>query len=314
MRAYESVESHDHDWERPWRLMRVALIYLLDVIEVARDEVDGGLDPLVISLVSTACVAPVTQDPRLQRAYATLDRPPPDDLRRPITINAIAGSLGLPFETVRRTVHRLAERNLVEITPRGVVQSEAAVLDESYVRLAGARYDRTRRLYADLQALGVALPGPDDPEPLAGPPVRIVNRLIGEYTLRMVERLMRWTGEPLRGLMLLEIARASADHLDLQAFSGPEPISDAQRRAVRISEVARRLKLPNETVRRHLQALEADGLLKRRPQGYFISAAKLGGDDAREATVGALQDFRRFAEKLGQLGVLAWWDDEARRV
>src|SRR6185295_13738301 len=85
------------------RAMRLWLLFLLDIIEIARGP-GQGYDPLILGVVSSASVATVNQDIRLQLAYATVDRPPPDALRRPVSINAIARSLGLPYETVRRRV------------------------------------------------------------------------------------------------------------------------------------------------------------------------------------------------------------------
>lgn len=310
MTASDTSAPPSGPWRRPWRLLRLALIYQLDVIDQARLDVSGGMEPLVASTVFTVCVAPITRSARLQRLYATLDNPPPDHLRRPITINSIAASLDMPFETVRRTVHRLVERNILQLTPRGVIFPAASAMGEGYIRPATARYERTRRLYQDLRAAGTPFPPPDDPEPLPGPPVRLVNRLIGEYGLRVMERVMRWTNDPLRAVMLMQVARASADHLEPEAFDEPDPITNFIPRPVRVSEVARALDIPHETVRRNLRALESASLLKREPAGYLINLEMITEEAARESFRGGIRDFRRFVERLARLGVFAWWDAE----
>src|SRR5262245_42066104 len=94
-----------------WRALRLSLIFVLDLIEIGRG---GGeaVDPLILGVISQASITPVTLDPRLELAYATVERPPPDDIRRPVSVSAVARSLRLPFETVRRRVALLVEHGL----------------------------------------------------------------------------------------------------------------------------------------------------------------------------------------------------------
>src|SRR5690349_5823504 len=92
--------------------------FALDLVKLGgfgRDVIDG----LLLVAISQANVAQITRSPELQRTYARLDEAPPDDLRRPVSINAIAGSLRIPFETARRRIASLAEADVVRMTPKG---------------------------------------------------------------------------------------------------------------------------------------------------------------------------------------------------
>src|SRR5687768_16284064 len=69
----------------------------------------GGREPIVALLVlavNQANIAPLTLDPQARSRYGALEAPAPDAARRPVSISAVAASLGLPFETVRRRIRR----------------------------------------------------------------------------------------------------------------------------------------------------------------------------------------------------------------
>ena len=130
-----------------WRALRLSLVFVLDVIEISLGDGDI-IDTALINAISTASVARVSGDSDLDAHFATIEAPPPDEMRRPVSVNALAQSLRLPFETVRRRVGRLVRAGLLEIRPAGVIQSAAAVMDPAYLAQAVARYERLRRFYS----------------------------------------------------------------------------------------------------------------------------------------------------------------------
>ena len=76
--------------EAPHNTMRVAgrlsNAFALDLVRLGgfgRDVIDA----LLLAAISQANVAQITRSPELQRTYATLDHPPPDELRRPVSIS-----------------------------------------------------------------------------------------------------------------------------------------------------------------------------------------------------------------------------------
>lgn len=300
--------------------MGLSLIFLLDIIEITRGP-GQILDPLILSLISSASVAPVRHDPRLEQAYATIANPPPDELRRPISISAVARSLRLPFETVRRRIGRLVEAGLCEMTPRGVVQPATAVTGPVYLAQAIGRYERLKQLYFDVLAAGAPpglLPRPTPAVLPGGPPVRLANRLIADFALSAMDGLMVQVGSPFRALILLEIARASAENVHSVASDNAAPASGEQIRPISVAGLAQRLRMPPETVRRHVLVLQGDGHVRRVEGGVMIAADALRRGAARQSARDNVRNLNRLFARMGRLGVLAWWDTEndpaARRI
>lgn len=295
-----------------WRTARLSLRFMLDLIELARD---GGelLDPLILAAVIDANVAHLNARPELQHAYATLDSPPPDELRRPVSVNAVAQSLNLSFETVRRRVAHLAGRGLLSVTPKGVFVPQALLSSFGYEVLTMARYERLRAFYLDLKALDALPPLPPaeaclPPEP---PPVRICARAVSEYSLRVVEMLIRATGDPLSGLLLLALIRANTEHIPMEALVHRTALADHERRPVRSAELARQIRMPAETVRRHMVMLEKAGLCRRRPDGYVVSPETAGREKVLRLIEENAAGVHRALARLSRLGVLDLWDRQA---
>ena len=109
---------------------RLAVGFALDLVKLSgfgRDVIDG----LLLAAISQANVALITRDPDLQHTYASLDQPPPDELRRPVSINAIAGSLRIPFDCRTPGRHPApcpAEFRLLSRGRRGKLRSGAVAL------------------------------------------------------------------------------------------------------------------------------------------------------------------------------------------
>lgn len=298
-----------------WRIGRTSLSFLLDTFGASRG---GGdiIDPLLVTAVLDANVAPVAQDSTLSLRYATLEAPPPDDLRRPVSVNAIAASLRMPYETVRRRLTRLAGFGAVTVTPKGVVTPMGTVDNVFYRVVAVAHYERTRRFYFELKALGALAdvnPRPAEAPRHESPPVRLANRLLSEYSLRMIDSLMRRIGDPVSGMILLELAKANIEHLDEAELSVEGPLPDSRRMPIRALALAKRVGLPPETVRRHVATLEKGGLCRRVRGGLLAAPEQLGrGEDGSHGVFDNVANLHRLFSRLAQFGVLAYWEDEAR--
>lgn len=295
-----------------WRLLRLNLLYVLEIFELSRADDGDFLEALVHSLVASTSVAPVMGDQDLQARYATAERPPPDAVRRALPVHAIAQSLRLPYETIRRRVNQLVEKGELLLTRDGVVQPEAAVRQPHLIRQSEARYDCTKRLYRDLLTIGaVSRPDPASAGAFDAPPVRLVNRLIGEFSLRASDELITLAGSPTLGMVLLAVARANAEHIDPLHASPSAPIPESERRPARMSDLAVRLRLPEESLRRQVRRLVEAGLVVRVPRGVLVSD-RIAAVAAKLASEGGGQGLRRLFSRLSEHGVLAWWDQEAR--
>jgi DeoR/GlpR family transcriptional regulator of sugar metabolism len=293
---------------------RLAMAYLLDAIAVFRGE-EHLLDALLISAISQANVAPITRQADLQVAYAAPEAPPPDDMRRPVSINALATSLGLPFETVRRRVRGLLAREVCLSADGGVIVPTSVVTSPDYYRSTFAGYERLRALYYVLRDLELLkeLPPPTVELDAGVTPLRTVARVANDYALRVIDTTMRAMGDLLTGLILMEVLRCNTEHLPRderggEGFGADDFVADELRRPVSITGVAARLGLPIETVRRHAAELFDRGLCVRVKGGLLVPSPAL----ARPAMVAFSSEnfvnLHRMFAGLSQLGVLAAWD------
>lgn len=117
----EPAPPEDADVQR--LAMRLSVGYFLRFIEVLSDVAGRNLVQSIILLaIMGANVGALDSDPEASRRFAGIGDIPPDALRRPITVYALAASLGLPYETVRRQVHKMIDQGLCErIGDEGVI-------------------------------------------------------------------------------------------------------------------------------------------------------------------------------------------------
>lgn len=280
--------------------------YLLDQVRAGRGFFEV-LDALLVVAVTQANIDPILRDPAAQRAYATYDAPPPDELRRSISVNALAQSLSLPFETVRRRVTRLLRLGILTADAEGLRTPVRHLRTPFHRKTAEAAYRRLHLLYDRLSALpemsdlqrGVPWVGP--------PPLRAAARLSGEYLLRLVAQLTRRLGGPVDAAIWLEVLRSSAEPA-LQHVQGAAPLS---RMPVAGSYIAKRLALPAETVRRRLANMVAGGAAEQRVGGFVIPATLMARRERSRLPERNLADLRRVFYGLAALGALPFHRDDA---
>lgn len=300
-------------------VLRAANNFVIDGLRVYRSRGDFA-DALILATLVQSNSAPVAADPALQRRYATFEAAAPDHLRRPISINAIASSLSLPFETVRRRIKRMVADGAAEVVPEGIrlvgknlhSPHHRAALDDTYALV--------RALYERLKANGclelMKLPPPSGPgwSPEA-PPVRIVWRAASDYLLRMMEHLLPNFPSLSRAFIVLAVFRVNTVAVP-DAVRGSEGLSpedfvpDSYRRPARASEVAALLGLPHETVRRHLAALAEEERCVRVRDGFIVPAAALANPNVAAAWGANFRHLSRMFAELSELGVLALWDEK----
>lgn len=302
---------------------RLSIGFALDLVKLGgfgRDVIDG----LLLAAISQANVAQITRDPELQRLYARLDQPPPDELRRPVSINAVANSLRIPFETARRRVAALIEIGAVQSVPRGVIIPTAPLTSPAYKAVAEAYYQLVRNLYVRLRGIGLLdeLPKPRvggfDP---ANPPVRLVLRLSSNYILRLAEPISLHIGDLVSGLILLEMFQANTEHLpDTEGgradgdWSPDSFVDDAHRRPVRAAALSERLGIPPETTRRRLARLLKDGRCERIEDGYVVTSRVLAKELLVKFVLDNQSQLYRLYAALADLGVVAEWEHEIQSL
>lgn len=292
---------------------------LLDLITATRGELDA-VDTLIWVSIIQANVGPVMARGDLEAAYA--DRPPPDELRRPVSVAALAGATGLPFETVRRRVGRLRDRGMCDIGREGVMVPQRALETPGHGAVILANFQVLHDGFRRLEALGFfrGQVWPPTAWRLGDPPpLRASVRHSADYCLRSVEELRIRVGDVLNGLIMIQLVRettiALGDRRDRFSRADELPLApDAVKDPVGGSLVAERLRIDRETVRRRLLALSAEGYCERRDGGYIVPEASLVRLRVHELVETNGSNLRRLYRSLAKAGALAFWEAEERAL
>jgi hypothetical protein len=296
-----------------------SLAFILDLVRLTGFGRDI-FDALLLVVATHANLAAITSSPTLQLAYASVSQPPPEALRRPVSVNAIATSLNLPFETVRRRIAKLAGQGACAVTPAGICTPIAGAESPMFAAGATMIYLRTQTLFFELRRLGSL----DAPAPSAGAerpqdawPARLVMRCVGEFVVRSIEPLTRQGVNILSAFIIMQVLDANTRHLmesRTRNLAGPDGVLlDVHRRPVSITVLASHLGLPRETVRRHVIQLAADGWCRRQGRGWIVPAAALARPPIIEFILGSQLNARRMFATLGKFGVLADWEAQRAR-
>jgi hypothetical protein len=280
-------------------LAGLSFAFLLD--EIANGV--GGLEPLdalLVLAINQANVAPLTRDPKARALYGQIEAPAPDEARRPVSINAVAASLGLPFETVRRRIRRLAAERVCALAAEGVLVPASFLASSAYVQSVMLGHERLRRFYLELRTAELLDPLPPPGFTTNnGVPIRAAARLLADYVLRTSEGLMREAGNVVSVLTLVALLSAA---LADEGSTGPSS------RAVSVRAIAHRLQLSPETVRRHAAELVEDGRCARTSPGLFVSEAVLARPGLRMLLADNATNVQRLLAGLAERGVIRAWE------
>ncbi|MEH6675658.1 hypothetical protein [Phenylobacterium sp.] len=277
----------------------------------------AGGDPLtgVLALsIIEANVRHIVRDPVLALRYAGVDNPPPDDIRRPISVGALAASFSIPYDAARRRVADLEARGLCRRTTRGVYIPAAALETEANRQALGRSLATVRALAADVRAAApnFDLTGGAKPMPGITPPTsqeRLAARFTAEYVLRFAERLTRTTGDFSRGMILLAILEANYRplHEDLEVArryaSVRRPPPDDLLAPISVLALSNSLKQPFETTRRNVNVLIQTRRCLRTPKGIVVPAQAFRTRLAHDALTGHVADIQRVFGAMARLGV-----------
>jgi hypothetical protein len=136
---------------------RVGSDYVLRSIVLLSEMVDGEL---LSGLVWVAIVqANIGHIDRLGvgRDFQDHQSPPPDSVRRPVSVLALSAGLRLPYETTRRHVSKLVASGLCARVRGGVIVPAAVLSTDKHAELLDRNLINLRRLSRDLKAAGVRL-------------------------------------------------------------------------------------------------------------------------------------------------------------
>lgn len=305
----EPVAPDPHRMALAWRAAPLCIAFILDIRRISRGDRDL-IDSLLFATVISSNVALLIRDASLQLAYAGISSPAPAEARRPVSVNAVAQSMRIPFETARRRIRRMAKTGILEVSARGVRVPQSILQRPEFIEAIVLRHERVGQFYRDLCAAGVVTAAPVG-SVLAEAPVLITNRLCWEYVLRMVDEMSAMAGDPLSGLILLEILHYNIDRLGPDELSAWAKSPAELGRPAATGVLAATLGLSPETTRRYVMALESAGFCLRSKRGVVAVLPAEQGAALERMALDNLANLQRMFARLDQLGALAAFDRNA---
>lgn len=258
---------------------RLANAFVLDLVKLGAHGRDI-IDPLIRSALMQVGIGPVMRDPKLQLRFATFDCDIPDDLRRPASVNGLATSLGVPFETVRRRIHAFAaEGACIAVGRRFVVPS--TVTSSPFFHMACTiQYAKLLAFHDQLREAGAVPAQVSSPRNWPAPPVRLAGRFVVEFVLRFRELIAVHVPDAVSSVVFMDILAANVEALPLTRDGGLGAVfGDSERIGVSGHQIAQRLSIPDETVRRHIATLVERGLVVRGRKGWIVPGARLASPE-----------------------------------
>lgn len=232
--------------------------------------------------------------------YAGIATPPPDELRRPIRISALARSLNLSRETVRRRVDTLVDRGIASRVERGLRVTTEFLSTDSYQTIV---FSQMEPILGFLLQVGY----PNDPEMgdarawldhrAVEDRARQFGRLMLRLQLRHYETVSRLGGDLHAGLLISLVLANSGVASSPQ---GETPVLAATSRL----QLAGALALNRETTRRCLARVTQAGQLVRTPAGYLPGPALLSGDRLEAALSDTGKNIRQMVRLLATHGFI----------
>ncbi|MBX3479701.1 MAG: hypothetical protein KF842_04830 [Caulobacter sp.] len=236
-----------------------------------------------------------------------------DDSERGASVRGLARSLSLPFETARRKVHELEAAGLCRLSDdRGVVaipppadQARAEIdrLCEAFQALMG----RMTRLGAG-PALFLGGP-PPSPAPDQDRARQVSHRQIQGFVLRALEAGVSPHGSILNAVIYSALISLNAEritndvHLARRYASAATPPPDELRVPARPSDIAARIGLPYELVRRRLLVFRTNGWCHAVDGGYLGSLARLEDAEVLASLLTISQRFGQLVQTVAQTGL-----------
>jgi hypothetical protein len=137
-------------------ISRLTMDYVVSIYSaILRAGGHDPLDALLLSTVAVANVAHLNADREQSLAYGDIDHPEPMSVKRPISRNAVALSLGLSYETARRRIQRLLDAGALIEVEGGLIGANETARPEMVKAMAEQNAILFRRLVRNLRELGV---------------------------------------------------------------------------------------------------------------------------------------------------------------
>lgn len=140
------------DPEKARLITRISQSYVLRALQLVA-ELHGGdfLRAIIATTIVAANVGHINNRRGGGERYETLQDPPPDSERRPVSVSAISKALGIPFETTRRHVNGLIASGYCVRVRGGVYVPTEVLVSEANETAIGANLKNLQQMLRELE-------------------------------------------------------------------------------------------------------------------------------------------------------------------
>lgn len=144
------------DKRRDRLALRASTTYFLHSVDLMARVVGGDiLRGVIFTAIVDANVRHIRPSDAMAQAYSEAADQLPDELRRPISVHALALELDIPYETTRRHVNALIAEGYCLRAETGIVVPASVIARDQMANALRRNFENLRRLIGDLRAGGV---------------------------------------------------------------------------------------------------------------------------------------------------------------
>ena len=233
---------------------------------------------------------------------------------RGVSVRAIGQSLGLPYETTRRKVVELEHADLCRRVSASGVVAAPTVRDQAWLDACDASWRSLRVAIVGLTAVGFDYQMLDGVSAQSSPPrglplAEAAASLSQAFLLRVLESAVAPHGSIIDAAIITAMLTANADSMArdpemARKYAGAStPPPDSLRRPATITEIAARLGMTRETVRRRVNRYIKLGWAVRVTGGYLFSMERQQEPEVLQTGLASAHRFLQLLQSVRQMGV-----------
>ena len=144
------------DKRRERLALRASTTYFLHSVDLMSRVVGGDiLRGVIFTAVVDANVRHLRPSDVVSQAYSEASDQVPDELRKPISVHALALELDIPYETTRRHINALIADGYCVRAETGIIVPGSVIARDQMATALRRNYENLRRLISDLREGGV---------------------------------------------------------------------------------------------------------------------------------------------------------------
>jgi hypothetical protein len=144
------------DKRRDRLALRASTTFMLHSVDLMSRIVGGDiLRGVIFTAIVDANVRHIRPGDPIAQSYSEAGDQVPDEIRRPISVHALALELDVPYETTRRHVNALIAGGFCERTETGIVVPGTVIARDQISMALRRNFENLRRLVSDLREGGV---------------------------------------------------------------------------------------------------------------------------------------------------------------